>query len=154
VEHDVKTRTSVTLARLGLGALLVTAACRTTPRGSQTGAADPRAAVERFMGAVRAQDLQGLSAVWGTTNGPARDQIDRAELERRELLMMCYLTHDRYRVLGDQQAAGGARPVRVELTRGTLTKATNFTVVRGPSDRWYVQDVDLTQMQEFCNRRG
>ncbi len=149
----MKTRTSVvSLARLCLGALLLTAACRTTPRGEQTGAPDARAAVDRFMGAVRAQDLQGLSTVWGTTKGPARDQIERTELERREVLMMCYLSHDRYRVLGDQQAAGGGRTVRVEVARGALAKTTNFAVVRGPSDRWYVQDVDLTQLQEFCTR--
>ena len=149
----MKSRTLGTLARLSLGALLATAACRTTPSGSMTGAPAARQAVDQFMGAVRAQDLQGLSTIWGTTNGPARDQIERTELERRELLMMCYLTHDRYRILGDEQAAGGARTLRVELTRGALTRATNFTVVRGPSERWYVQDVDLTQMQEFCNRR-
>lgn len=146
----MKIRTSGTLARLVLGALLVTAACRPPGTGALTGAPTARAAVDQFMGAVRAQDLQKLSTIWGTTNGPARDQIDRTELERRELLMMCYLSHDRYQVLDEQAAAGGARAVRVRVTRRTLNRETTYTVVRGPSDRWYVQDVDLTQMQEFC----
>ena len=148
----MKIRTSGTLARLCLGALLATAACRTTPPGRMTGADAPRAAVDQFMTAVRAQDLQALSTIWGTNSGPARDQIDRVELERREVIMMCYLTHDRYRVQTDQPAAGGGRNFRVEVTRGPLSKTTTFNVVRGPSERWYVQDVDLTQMQDFCTR--
>jgi hypothetical protein len=148
----VKIRTSGTLVRLSLGALLATAACR-TPAGPLPGAPTPRAAVEQFMGAVRAQDLQAMSIVWGTTKGAARDQIDRTELERRELLMMCYLTHDRYQVQGEQTTVADRHTLAVSVTRGRLTRTTNFTTVTGPSNRWYVEDVDLTHMQDFCSQR-
>src|ERR687885_2406127 len=49
-----------------------TGAVATAPRGSRVGADSPRDAVEDFLKAVRAQDLQAMAAVWGTQKGPAR----------------------------------------------------------------------------------
>jgi len=70
--------------------------------GSQmTGAASSHLAVEQFLAAARAQDLQAFSAIWGSERGAARDVVDRSQLEKRELTMMCYLTHDRYEISGD-----------------------------------------------------
>jgi len=138
-----------------IGLMLAAAACggARTPSGPLPGAPGAREAVDQFMGAVRAQDLQALSTIWGTAKGPARDQMDRTELERRELLMMCYLTHERFIVQDEQAGAADTRVFRIALTRGNTTKPTTFTVVKGPSDRWYVSDADLTQLQAFCNRR-
>lgn len=121
--------------------------------GSLTGAASARTAIDQFMAAVRAQDLQALSTIWGTSEGAARDRMDRSELERRELLMMCYLTHDRYLVQEETGGERDSRVFRIAVTRGDTTRPTSFTTVRGPSDRWYVQDADLTQLQAFCTRR-
>jgi hypothetical protein len=139
-------------------ALLVVAACRTSPSREATtsaapmpGAPAPRAAVESFLAAVRAQDLQAMSLVWGSSRGPARDIIDdRAELEKRELVMQCYLNHDKYRILNDVPGDGGARVFRVELVKGDLTRATDFRTVRGPSDRWYVLEADLNPVTDLC----
>jgi hypothetical protein len=137
-------------------ALLVFAACRSSsaaPRGPMPGAPAPRAAVEGFLTAVRAQDLQAMSVVWGSTKGPARDIItDRSELEKRELVMQCYLDHDSFRVLGDMAGDKGGRIFRVELTKGDLTRTTNFTTVQGPSERWYVLEADLTPVKDLCGR--
>ncbi len=76
--------------------LLVAVACRSTPSYGNTatgerqlaGAASPREAVQSFLAAVKSQDLQAMSVIWGTSKGPARDQVDRAQLERRELIML------------------------------------------------------------------
>jgi hypothetical protein len=145
---------------LVVGLLLAAAACR-SPAGrggdasaALTGAPAPRAAVERFMAAVSAQDLQALSTVWGNKDGPARDAMSRDELEKRELLMMCYLTHDRFRIVGEEPGMGGRLGLRVEVTRGNLTRETSFLTVRGPAGRWYVENADLTNMQAFCQREG
>jgi len=94
-----------------------------------------------------------MGALWGSAKGPARDMLPREELEKRELVMMCHLKHDRYDVLGDAPNPGGTRAVIVSLTLGDLTKSTNFQVVRAGDSRWYVQDVDLKPLQEFCARR-
>ncbi|MFL5575039.1 MAG: hypothetical protein ACJ79S_03595 [Gemmatimonadaceae bacterium] len=132
-------------------ALLLLGACRsagtptpgTTGGKSATGASSARAAVDGFLGAVRAQDLQAMSGFWGRKQGPARDAIPRDELEKRELIMQCYLTHDRYRVVNEMSGEAGRRVIRVALSRGEVTRETNFTTIEGPAQRWYVEEVDL-----------
>ena len=133
--------------------LLALAACRTAaPRDDPqlTGAASPRAAVEEFLGAIRAQDLQAISEVWGTTRGPARDVVDRDQLEKRELIMQCFFAHDSYQIKGDAPGEKNSRVFLVALTNGRLTRETNFYTVQGPSERWYVERADLEPVKEFC----
>lgn len=122
--------------------------------GSQTGATDAATAIRAFLSAAKQADLQALGAMWGNAQGPARDQWPREELEKRELIMMCYLKHDRYDILGDAPNPGGTRAVIVSLTLGDLTRSTNFDVVRASNSRWYVQNVDVKPLQDFCARRG
>ena len=123
-------------------------------RGSQTGATDAATAIRGFLSAAKQADLQALGAMWGNAQGPARDQWPREELEKRELIMMCYLKHDRYDILGDAPNPGGTRAVIVSLTLGDMTRSTNFDVVRASDSRWYVQNVDVKPLQDFCSRRG
>jgi len=122
--------------------------------GSETGAADPMTAIRGFLTAAKQTDLQAMGALWGNAQGAARDQWPRDELEKREFVMMCYLKHDRYDILGDAPNPGGTRAVIVNLTLGTLTRSTNFEVIRGANNRWYVQNVDLKPLQELCARKG
>ena len=72
--------------------------------GPLTGAPAPRTAIEQFLAAVRAQDLQAMSVIWGSEKGPARDLIERRELEKRELIMQCMLAHERFRILNGLDA--------------------------------------------------
>lgn len=135
--------------------LMFAAACASpstpSPGGSQlTGAAAPRLAVEQFLNAIRAQDLQAMSVLFGTSAGPARDQIERGELEKREIIMQCYFNHDKFRILGESPGPGAARTYRVELTRGRNTRQTSATAVRGPGDRWYVESLDIAAVRDFC----
>jgi hypothetical protein len=146
-------------------ALVLAAACHSstttttsTParvvRGNQTGAADPESAIQGFMTAVKQQDLQAMGALWGDADGLARDREDRTTVERRELIMMCWLKHDKYTILGDAPNPGGTRAYAVSLTSGQLTRSTTFDVVKGPSGRWYVKSFDTTKLQEICAQRG
>lgn len=122
--------------------------------GNETGAPDAASAVRGFMTAVKQTDLQSLSALWGNSQGPARDALPRDELEKREFIMMCDLRHDRFDVLPDAPGTNGSRSVPVTVVLGPLTRTTTFTVVQGPAGRWYVENVDVTHMQEFCAKRG
>ena len=65
------------------------------------GASSPRMAVEQFLTAVRAQDIQAMSVVFGTTRGPSRDNMEREQLEKRLIILQCYFMHDKYRILGE-----------------------------------------------------
>ena len=122
--------------------------------GSTTGAATSQAAVLGFLAAVKNQDLQAMSNYWGDKQGPARDRYPMEELNKRELLMMCYLKHDSAQILSDAPSPGGGRTLAVELTLGSLTGSTNFQTVTGPEGRWYVLSVpDIAQLQRNCSGR-
>lgn len=137
--------------------LLVLAACpRPTQRGGggAAGASNARQALDGFLNGVRAQDLQVMSNFWGTADGPARDRLDRSELEKRELTMACYLAHDRVRIVDEAARAGDRRVYTVELTYGTISRTTEIITVKGPSDRWYVENADIRQTQGLCEARS
>jgi hypothetical protein len=134
--------------------LSVPLACRSpqmvdTPR-TQTGGPDARAALDGFLNGIRAQDLQVISNYWGTAEGPARNRLERAELEKREITMACYLAHDRSRVVDDEPRTGNRRVFTVELTYGTISRSTEIVAVRGPAERWYVENADIRQTQALC----
>ncbi len=143
-----------------ISVLVLLAACRsaqpapvaTRPGTSQTGASSARGAVQEFLASVRNEDLQAMAAVWGTTSGPARDALPRAELEKRELIMMCYFRHDSSHILDEAPGTAGKTVFSVELKRGGLTGSTNFYVVPGPEHRWYVESADLNPLRGFCRR--
>lgn len=146
-------RKSVLMAVL----VLVTAACASTPSrgepasaGGGTGSAAPRLAVDAFLDAVRTEDLQAMGATWGTTRGPARESIERTELEKRVIILQCYLQHDSYRVLSEVPGEAGRRVVRVELTRGTDKRQPALHTVQGPGGRWFVENVELAAVRDFC----
>lgn len=122
--------------------------------GNQTGASNPEAAIKGFLDAAKSQDLQAMGAIWGGPDGPARDLMDRSTIEKRELIMMCYLKHDSYDVLGNAPSPGGGQAYVVSLSYKDLTRSTNVQVVQGPGARWYVKDVDVIKLNDICARRG
>ena len=134
---------------------VATLGCASAPRGvDQPGAPTPALAVERFMAAAKAQDLQALSVTWGTAKGPARSVVPRDQIERRELIMICYLTHDSYSVQAENPAPEGRRAFSVELRRGPIARKTTLTTVKGPSNRYYVSDVALEPLSDLCATSG
>jgi hypothetical protein len=139
------------LLALALGGL---AACHAGPPSTAVdtgpGSPTPEGAVQRFFAAVHAADLQAMSNVWGTAKGPARDNMDRAELEKREIILQCYFNHDSFRVLGESPAAEGRRIVRVELTRAGRTREPAVYTVQGPGGRWFVENLDIAAVRDFC----
>ena len=60
------------------------------------GAPDATSAVRGFMAAAKVQSMQSLSMWWGDSQGATRDLIAKDELEKRELIMLRCLKHDRY----------------------------------------------------------
>jgi hypothetical protein len=131
--------------------MLMIVSCRSPgPGGVLTGADRPRRAVELFLAAVNAQDIQAMSVVWGTEKGPARDQMSRTELERREIIMQQCFAHDSYRVVDELPGEGGSRMLRVEITRGSVMRTPQFVTIKGPSERWYVMDADIAAMRDLC----
>jgi hypothetical protein len=140
-------------------ALVLAAACSSvqstpgSPAGNVTGAPTPRGAVERFLAAVRAEDLQAMAAVWGTKDGPVHD-ISRQELEQREIVMVQCLANDSASFLDNTEAPGGDRMVRFTLYRGPVVRTTAFTVEAATENRWYVSQIDLRDVHACTVQAG
>jgi hypothetical protein len=117
------------------------------------GATSARAAVAAFMTAARNEDLQAMALVWGTAAGPARNIIPREELEKRELIMICFLRHDRYEMISDVGSTAGQRRIEVAVEQGTLRRTTAFTVVPAADGRWYVQTFEIEALRDLCAKR-
>lgn len=136
--------------------LVLAAACRTVTvhEGAMSGGADPRAAVERLLAGARAQDIQAIGAVFGNDKGPLREQSDRAIVERRLLIQLQCLRHDKAVISAPSRGEGGRQLFTVDMTQGSLTASVRFTTVRGPSDRWYVEMFDIVTLQNkgFCSK--
>lgn len=115
-----------------------------------TGSGSARLAVESFLRAVKAQDIQAMSVIFGTSRGPARDNMNREELERRLIILQCYFNHDKFRVLRETPGDGGHRVVIAELTRGTVVRNPAFYAIAGPGGRWYVDNMEIAAVRDFC----
>ena len=144
--------------RIFAGLFLLAACSSATQRGSTngqlTGGASAQLAVDQFLGAVKLRDLQAMSTVFGTNNGPARETMDRTELEKREIILACYFNNDSYRILGERSGQGGHREVSVELKKGNLIRTSTFYAVQGPGGRWYVDNMDIAAVRDFCGNPG
>ena len=132
-------------------------ACHSTPPETRPGpdvapgAPTPSVAVQQFFDAVHVGDLQAMSLVWGTTKGPTRETIPRAELEKREVILRCYFNSDSYK-LGDESTVSEIRRAfRVELVRGQVHRLTTANTVRGPQGRWYVESLDIAAVRDMCS---
>jgi hypothetical protein len=172
---QVKSRRPLVKKLIGLGLLLV--ACRGTMTPNPTpstpgalGAVSARDAVAAYVSAVAAQDLQAMSAVWGTADGSIRDQLDSDEIMKREIVIVSMLKCIRkdVQVVSDGAAGTGERSMIVRLTYvppskgdttrvGTgqaLTRETNFDVVQARSGRWFVKQFDLNKVNDVCLNRS
>jgi hypothetical protein len=159
---------------IGLGLLLV--ACRgsiapkTAPPPGAPGAADPKSAVAAYINAVAAQDLQAMSAVWGTPEGSVRTQLGSDEIMKREVVVVSMLKCIRkgFSIISDATAGPGQRSMVVDLTyvppavnrdstrtstAPVLTRATNFAVVQAKDGRWYVSSFELNKVNDICLAR-
>jgi hypothetical protein len=148
--------------RIAFVLVLAAAACQTVPVSTTsaptgvaaTGGASPRDAVDRFLAAARAQDIQALGAMFGNDQGPLRDHADRRMIERQLMIQLQCLRHDKAVVSAPSHGSGGTQIFTVDMTQGALTASPHFTVIRGPENRWYVEVFEIVALQNkgFCSR--
>ncbi len=93
-----------------------------------------------------------MAAVWGTARGPASKSMGRQELERRELIMMQCLAHEKSSLGASSPGEGGRIKIPVTLTAASRSASPVFTTVQGPHSRWYVENFDIDELrnQGFC----
>ncbi len=145
------------MKRIALLLVLVTA-CKTVAvrDPAMTGAATPRATVDRFLAAARAQDMQALGADFGDAKGPMRDQNPRDVTEKRMIIMLQCLRHDKAVVGEPVRGEGGRQRFSVDFSQGANKATVLFTTIQGPSERWYVESFEIVALQNkgFCNKPG
>ena len=147
------------MKKLAIVLLLVAAGCRrTVVVGSATtvkdpGAPTPREAVDRFMSAAKTQDLQAMSLVWGTNAGPTIETMGKEERDQREIIMMCYLKHDSYRIKGEAPSTEGDRILAMEVKFKDLTRSTTFKATKAQSSRWFVRQFDDEALRDICAKK-
>ena len=122
------------------------------PVSNLTGGASARSAVEQFLNAVHAQDIQGMSVIFGTRSGPSRDNMNRDELEKRLVILQCYFNHDKFRILSEASGEGGHRVIEVELTRQGNIRTPSFYAIQGSQGRWYVDNMEIAAVRDFCRK--
>ena len=137
------------ISLLALAALVAaTPACRSAAVGGiAAGAPAPSDAVQRFVGAARAQDTRSMLALWGTSKGTVSDANDA---EKRMIIFQCFLGHESARLVSDVPSMGAGRAVSMELRQGAITRQTKFTAVQGPGGRWFVESFDINALTDLC----
>jgi hypothetical protein len=116
----------------------------------------PQQALDQFMAAVKANDLQRMGTLFGSDRGPASSFQDAAYLKNQLTTIQVYLDHTGYRVIEGPLPAAPVNPtfknvpspdklrdVKIELQRGACNVVLPITLVRTNSGGWLVYDVHL-----------
>jgi hypothetical protein len=135
-----------------LALMSVVSACATqTVRNSGSGVVagtSPLQSVERFLAAVNARDLDNMSQLFGTREGPV--QWGRVETELHMDLLATVLEHKSYEIVSEGMVPGRSDPttrVGVTLTIGDrVIPDVSFLTVRTEEGRWMVQEIDLERI--------
>ena len=103
-------------------------------------------ALDQFLGAVKANDLNRMSQLWGTDRGPAADWMQPGDLRKKLTVIQIYLNHTGYRVVEGPIAApanSNVRTFRVELQHRDCNHVQPIDLMRTRSGGWLVFDVHL-----------
>ncbi|MEX2583755.1 MAG: hypothetical protein WD766_10805 [Gemmatimonadota bacterium] len=128
--------------------LLVLTACGAglQPPSGIPGAPAAPVAVERFLQLAADRDYAGMGWYFGTSEGPVMQRDPVSQVERRMYGLASLLENDSFIVgngLPVPGRTGEAIRFNVILTRRGRTLAVPFTTVRGPDERWYVEQLDV-----------
>lgn len=145
------TKTTTTAAPIGAEPKEKTPA-PSHPTTTLTGALTAKGAVTDFLNAVNAQDIQAMSVIFGNSKGPSRDNIDRTELEKRLIILQCYFSSDKFRILDENLGEGGHRVMTVELTKGANKRTPRFYAIQGPANRYYIDNMEIAAVRDFCRK--
>jgi len=130
------------LTMLALGAL---ASCRgPNPRGAPS-PVTPEAAIEQFLDATNAGDLERMATLWGSEAGPSNvtNQIPARDRVQRLTIMHRLLRNDSRRLAGSDNTQP-SRPVRTyEIVQGTRRFQVPFTCVTSRYGGWLIQEIGL-----------
>ena len=111
----------------------------------------PSLVVERFLQATNARDLETMSRLFGSKDGPFGDQRGRQETELRMDALVEILRHDNYQIVSERRVAGAEVPsnrigVDFLMPNGIEVRDVGFTVVLASSSRWLILDIEVIKI--------
>ena len=111
----------------------------------------PSLTVERFLQAANTRDLDTMSRLFGTKDGPIADTGTREEIELRMDVIAQIIQHDDYEIISERRVPGAEVPsnrigVNLTLRGGTTVFDIGFTVVLQSDDRWLVNIVEVLKL--------
>ena len=114
----------------------------------------PALTVERFLRAANARDLETMSHLFGTDDGPIGDTGNRQEVELRMDLIAEILQHTDYEIASERRVPGAASQsdrvgvdILVLTPRGTtMVRDVGFTVVLESPNRWLINVIELVKI--------
>ena len=113
----------------------------------------PALTVERFLQAANTRDIETMSRLFGTDNGPIGDSSGRVEMELRMDLIAEILQHDDYEIISERRVPGAEVPsnrigVDITLRGGQMIRDVGFTVVLESQSRWLLNVIELVKITE------
>jgi hypothetical protein len=126
--------------------VLLLAACGPRLPRPVDGPGGPAAAavVERFLQLAHDRQYVQMGWVFGNAQGAVIQSWPQAEVEQRMYALARLLEHDSF-LVGPGAAVpgriGAAERFQVQLRAGNRQFQVPFTAVRGPGQRWYVEQV-------------
>lgn len=87
--------------------------------------------------------------IFGTAQGPYLAQVDHGLVERQMFLFACLLREHQREVVNELPVPGSvgkAVNVSLMLRNGGRSVEVPFTTVRGPGDRWFLEQFDVQRI--------
>jgi hypothetical protein len=130
---------------LGLVATVACGGGRSAGVSPVLGPATPEAAVEQFLTAVNAADLDQMAMLWGDQRGPEGvTHTMTIEIRIQRLtIMQRVLRTDNHQITETDASDPAKRVLTVAMTQGTRRFAVPFTVVPMRAGGWIVNDIRL-----------
>jgi hypothetical protein len=111
----------------------------------------PALIVERFLQAANTRDLETMSRLFGTDDGPIGDSGSRVEVELRMDVIAEILQHRDYEIISERSVPGEDVPsnrigVDLLLPGGATARDVGFTVVLESPNRWLINVIELVKI--------
>jgi len=114
----------------------------------------PALTVERFLQAANMRDLETMSRLFGTDDGPFGDRGNRQQVELRMDLIAEILQHADYQITSERRVPGADSPsirvgvdISIVTPRGAMmVRDVGFTVVLESPNRWLVNVIEVTKI--------
>ena len=113
----------------------------------------PALTVERFLQAANTRDLETMSRLFGTHDGPIGDRRSRQEVELRMDVLAEILQHNDYEIISERRVPGAEFPSRrvgvdLVLPGGTTVRDVGFTVVLESDNRWLINVIEVVKITQ------